>query len=33
MILPRTVQVVEVGPRDGFQMEKTFIATETKLKS
>ncbi|MBI5581553.1 MAG: hydroxymethylglutaryl-CoA lyase [Deltaproteobacteria bacterium] len=32
MILPRTVQVVEVGPRDGFQMEKTFIATETKIE-
>jgi hydroxymethylglutaryl-CoA lyase len=32
MITTRTVHVVEVGPRDGFQMEKTFIPTETKIE-
>lgn len=31
MALPSSVKVVEVGPRDGFQMEKTFIPTETKI--
>lgn len=31
MTLPFSVKVVEVGPRDGFQMEKTFIPTETKI--
>jgi hydroxymethylglutaryl-CoA lyase len=31
MALPSAVKVVEVGPRDGFQMEKTFIPTETKI--
>jgi hydroxymethylglutaryl-CoA lyase len=29
---PSTVKVVEVGPRDGFQMEPSFIPTETKIK-
>ncbi len=28
---PTSVQVVEVGPRDGFQMEKAFIPTEKKI--
>ena len=32
MKLPSTVKVVEVGPRDGFQMEKAFIPTETKIE-
>jgi hydroxymethylglutaryl-CoA lyase len=32
MKYPRSVKVVEVGPRDGFQMEKTFIPTETKIE-
>ncbi len=31
MALPARVTIVEVGPRDGFQMEKTFIPTETKV--
>lgn len=31
MAVPGRVTVVEVGPRDGFQMEKTFIPTETKI--
>lgn len=31
MALPSSVKVVEVGPRDGFQMEKAFIPTETKI--
>ena len=30
--LPEQVQVVEVGPRDGFQMEETFIPTELKVE-
>lgn len=29
---PKTVQLVEVGPRDGFQSVKEFIPTETKKK-
>jgi len=32
MNLPKSVTVVEVGPRDGFQMEKTFIPTNTKIE-
>jgi hydroxymethylglutaryl-CoA lyase len=32
MTFPTEVTVVEVGPRDGFQMEKTFIPTETKIE-
>lgn len=31
--LPTAVHVVEVGPRDGFQMEDTFIPTELKVES
>ncbi len=31
MTLPDKVTVVEVGPRDGFQMEEAFIPTETKV--
>jgi len=31
MIFPESVTIVEVGPRDGFQMEKTFIETDTKI--
>lgn len=30
--LPESVQVYEVGPRDGLQNEKAFIATEDKLR-
>jgi hydroxymethylglutaryl-CoA lyase len=30
--LPRRVRVIEVGPRDGFQIERTFIPTETKIE-
>lgn len=29
---PESVTVVEVGPRDGFQMEKNFIETERKVE-
>jgi len=32
MIFPESVTIVEVGPRDGFQMEKTFIETGTKIE-
>jgi hydroxymethylglutaryl-CoA lyase len=32
MNFPKSVTVVEVGPRDGFQMEKRFIETDTKIK-
>lgn len=32
MHLPRRVHLVEVGPRDGFQMEKMFIPTDLKIK-
>jgi hydroxymethylglutaryl-CoA lyase len=32
MTLPPGVNVVEVGPRDGFQMEKAFIPTATKIE-
>ncbi len=31
MTLPAKATVVEVGPRDGFQMEKTFIPTDVKI--
>lgn len=31
MNLPATVTVIEVGPRDGFQFEQSFIPTETKV--
>jgi hydroxymethylglutaryl-CoA lyase len=30
--LPKAVAVLEVGPRDGFQMEKAFIPTEKKIE-
>jgi len=30
-ILPGTVELCEVGPRDGFQMEDTFIPTDLKV--
>lgn len=29
--LPSRIQLIEVGPRDGFQMETTFIPTELKI--
>ncbi len=32
MNLPKSVTVVEVGPRDGFQMEKVFIPTASKIE-
>lgn len=32
MGLPERVTVVEVGPRDGFQMERAFIPTEIKVE-
>lgn len=32
MNLPKQVTVVEVGPRDGFQIETEFIPTEDKIK-
>ena len=30
--LPERIQLIDVGPRDGYQNVKTFIPTETKLK-
>ena len=30
--LPRHVRIVEVGPRDGLQNEKTFLSTATKIE-
>jgi len=32
MNLPKEVTIVEVGPRDGFQMEREFIPTEQKIE-
>jgi hydroxymethylglutaryl-CoA lyase len=32
MALPEHVRVVEVGPRDGFQMERAFIPTDLKVE-
>jgi hydroxymethylglutaryl-CoA lyase len=32
LVFPKQVQIVEVGPRDGFQNIKTLIATEVKLR-
>ena len=32
MILPQQVKIVEVGPRDGLQNEKDFVATATKIE-
>ena len=29
--LPERVRVIEVGPRDGLQMEKRFVPTEMKV--
>jgi hydroxymethylglutaryl-CoA lyase len=29
---PRHVKIVEVGPRDGLQNEKTFVPTKTKIE-
>jgi hydroxymethylglutaryl-CoA lyase len=29
---PKTITLVEVGPRDGFQMEKVFIPTDLKVR-
>lgn len=31
MSLPKKIDLVEVGPRDGFQMETTFLPTELKI--
>ncbi len=31
-MLPRRVEIIEVGPRDGFQIQKGFIPTEDKLR-
>ena len=31
MSLPKAVEMVEVGPRDGLQNEPAAVATETKL--
>jgi hydroxymethylglutaryl-CoA lyase len=32
MTLPNQVRIVEVGPRDGFQMEQVFIPTDKKVE-
>src|SRR5512142_1680734 len=32
MQLPKSVVVAEVGPRDGFQAEREWIPTETKIE-
>ena len=32
MHLPKTVRIVEVGPRDGLQNEKQLIPTDTKIE-
>lgn len=32
MILPKKVKIVEVGPRDGLQNEKTIVPTEVKIE-
>jgi len=32
MSLPQDVAIIEVGPRDGFQMEREFIPTDTKIE-
>ena len=31
-MLPAKVKIVEVGPRDGLQNEKEFVATEVKIE-
>lgn len=30
--MPSKVKIVEVGPRDGLQNEKTIVSTEDKVK-
>ena len=30
--LPTDVKIIEVGPRDGLQNEKTFVATDKKIE-
>ena len=32
MNLPKSVTIVEVGPRDGLQNEAEFVPTEQKIK-
>src|SRR5574344_1534060 len=32
MVLPGTVKIVEVGPRDGLQNEKNFVPTDIKVE-
>ena len=32
MYFPRVVEIIEVGPRDGLQNEKTFVPTEQKIE-
>jgi hydroxymethylglutaryl-CoA lyase len=32
MMLPRTIRITEVGPRDGLQNEKTVLSTEQKVE-
>jgi len=32
MILPKKVTIIEVGPRDGLQNEKTFVPTDKKIQ-
>ncbi|MCL2887643.1 MAG: hydroxymethylglutaryl-CoA lyase, partial [Betaproteobacteria bacterium] len=32
MDMPKTVKIVEVGPRDGLQNEKRLVATDTKVE-
>ena len=32
MKIPQTIELIEVGPRDGLQNEPVVISTESKLK-
>ena len=32
MHFPKAVEIIEVGPRDGLQNEKTFVPTEKKIE-
>ena len=32
LALPERVQIIEVGPRDGFQIQHAFIPTEDKIR-
>lgn len=32
MYFPKSVEIIEVGPRDGLQNEKTFVPTEQKIE-